>query len=107
MTEDKGGGRVGPDGSFPPRTKGDGGASGGDVAGVGLQFAASIILFLFVGQWLDRKLGTAPWMLIVGVFGGAAAGFYSMYRKLMAIQAREDEIRRARRERERTGGGAS
>jgi hypothetical protein len=88
-------------GPLRPRHKfEDGGGSGSEIAGVGLQFAVSIILFLFVGQWLDQKLGTAPWMLILGVFGGAAAGFYSMYRKLMAIQHREDEARRARRARQ-------
>jgi F0F1-type ATP synthase assembly protein I len=54
-----------------------------EFAGVGIQFAASILLFLYVGKWVDSKLGTAPWCLIAGVFVGAGAGFYSMYRKLM------------------------
>jgi len=49
----------------------------------GFQFAASIVAFLFLGQWLDHKLGTSPWLLIAGVFIGAGASFYSMYRKLM------------------------
>jgi hypothetical protein len=35
---------------------------------------------------------------LVGVFLGAGASFYSMYRKLMAAQAREDAARKARRE---------
>lgn len=55
----------------------------GEVMGVGLQFAASILLFLFVGMWLDRRLGTDPWLLIAGVFIGGGAGFWSMYRKLV------------------------
>jgi ATP synthase protein I len=105
MTEDRGGGKQDRYGAFSPqRRQVREGGSGGEYAGVGLQFAASIILFLFLGQWLDRKLGTAPWMLILGVFGGAAAGFYSMYRKLMAIQAREDEARQARKDMEERGG---
>ena len=69
----------------------------GEYAGLGLQFAASIILFLYVGQWLDRKLGTAPWLLMTGVFLGAGASFYSMYRKLMAAQAREEAAKAARK----------
>ncbi|HET7275915.1 MAG TPA: AtpZ/AtpI family protein [Longimicrobiaceae bacterium] len=52
-------------------------------AGVGLQFAGSILLFLFAGRWLDERLGTEPWLLILGVFVGAAAGFYVLYRQLM------------------------
>jgi F0F1-type ATP synthase assembly protein I len=70
----------------------------GDYAGIGLQFAFSIVLFMFAGMWLDRTLGTSPWLLILFVFGGASAGFYSIYRKLMAAQRRADEARRAERE---------
>ena len=62
-------------------------------AGVGLQFAVSIVLFLYVGQWVDRKLGSEPWGMIIGVFTGAGAAFYSMYRRLMA-DLKEDEARR-------------
>jgi F0F1-type ATP synthase assembly protein I len=69
----------------------------GDYAGVGLQFALTIVVFMFAGMWLDRTLGTSPWLLILCVFGGAAAGFFSIYRKLMAAQHRADEARRAAR----------
>ena len=82
-----------------------GGGSGAEYAGLGLQFAASILLFLWVGQWLDRRLGTEPWLMIIGVFTGAGASFYSMYRKLMAIQEREERAARERREAERKGEG--
>jgi F0F1-type ATP synthase assembly protein I len=58
--------------------------SASEFAGIGLQFAASIVLFVFAGQWLDRRLGTGPVFLILGVFVGAGGAFYSMYRKLMA-----------------------
>jgi F0F1-type ATP synthase assembly protein I len=57
--------------------------AGMEVAGIGFQFAAAILLFLYAGKWLDGKLGTAPLFLILGVFVGAGAGFYSMYRKLI------------------------
>jgi ATP synthase protein I len=84
----------------PPGNKGESdGFSVSRVAGIGLQFAVSIIVFLYLGQWLDRKLGTAPWFLLVGVFLGAGASFYSMYRKLMAAQARDEAAQKARRDR--------
>jgi ATP synthase protein I len=86
--------------NVPPGKQGEeDGFSVSQFAGVGLQFAVSIIVFLYFGQWLDRKLGTAPWLLIVGVFLGAGASFYSMYRKLMAVQARDDAARKAQRDR--------
>ncbi|MEO7103084.1 MAG: AtpZ/AtpI family protein [Gemmatimonadaceae bacterium] len=64
--------------------------SASDFAGIGLQFAVSIVLFVFAGQWLDGRLGTGPLFLIVGAFLGAGASFYSMYRKLMASQEKHD-----------------
>lgn len=64
------------------------------MAGLGLQFAISILLFLLAGQWLDRKLGTSPLFLIVFVFTGAGASFYSIYRKLMEQQRRDEERRK-------------
>ena len=80
-------------------THADEGSSVAGLAGVGLQFVITLLVFLYVGQWLDRKLGTAPWLLLVGVFVGAGASFYSMYRKLMAAQARDDAARKAQRDR--------
>lgn len=49
---------------------------------LGLQFAATILAFAAVGWWLDRKLGTQPWLLIVGVFLGFGLGLYSMILKV-------------------------
>jgi ATP synthase protein I len=66
---------------------------GAQFLGVGLQFAASIVLFLFLGQWLDSRLGTEPWLLLIGVFVGAGAGFYSLYRQLMTAQKKRDKRR--------------
>jgi F0F1-type ATP synthase assembly protein I len=71
----------------------------GSFAGAGLQFAISLVLFLFIGQWVDRKLGTSPAFLIAGVFIGGGGAFYSMYRKLAAAQKADDE----RRKREKGG----
>jgi len=47
--------------------------------GYGLAWALSVLLFLGVGAWLDGKLGTSPWLLVIGAFVGAGAGFYSLY----------------------------
>ncbi|MDB4874693.1 MAG: hypothetical protein JWM41_1139 [Gemmatimonadetes bacterium] len=48
---------------------------------MGLQFVIAILLFLFIGKWLDARLGTAPWLLLLGVLVGAGASTYAMYRK--------------------------
>jgi F0F1-type ATP synthase assembly protein I len=69
--------------------------SGSDFAGVGIQFAFSIIVFLFAGQWLDKRLGTNGLFTIAGVFVGGGAAFYNMYRKVTAAQRRDDADRQA------------
>lgn len=77
--------------------RGTSGLSGSEFAGVGLQFAAVILVFTFAGIWLDRRLGTSPWLLLLCVMLGAGGGFFSIYRKATAAQKRDNE----RREREK------
>src|SRR5438552_694285 len=74
-----------------------GGLSGGEFAGMGLQFALVILVFTAAGLWLDRRLGSSPWFLILSVFAGAAGGFFSIYRKATAAQRRDAEQRDAER----------
>jgi len=77
----------------------------GKYAGVGLQFALSILLFLYLGQWVDRRIGTNGIFALVGAFLGFGAAFYSIYRSLMADQKREEEAEARRRaDAKRTGG---
>ena len=50
------------------------------VSGAGIEFAAAIGIGALGGWGLDRWLGTAPWLLIVGVFLGFALGLILLYR---------------------------
>ncbi len=70
----------------------------GSFAGAGLQFAVTLVIFLFLGQWIDKELGSSPAFLLAGVFLGGGAAFYSMYRKLSAAQKADDEYRKRQRE---------
>jgi len=38
-----------------------------------------VLLGFGVGYWLDRRLGTKPWLLLVGATLGLVAGFYQFY----------------------------
>ena len=74
----------------------------GQYAGAGFQFTAAVLAGVFGGIWLDKRLGTSPWLTIVLVFAGAALGFFSLYRNLMKGQRlgdrRTDGDRREGRE---------
>ena len=50
----------------------------------GLRFAGGIVVFLFLGLLLDRKLNTTPLFLLIGVVLGAVLGFLSVYREVTA-----------------------
>ncbi len=65
-------------------------------AGVGVQFAVTILVSLALGNWLDKKFGTGLFIYLA-VFLGAATAFYSMYRQLMANLEREEAASRARK----------
>ena len=59
--------------------------------GLGLQFVVAILVSLYAGMWLDTKLHTGPWLMLIGALLGASAGFYSMFRVLMSEDKRMDE----------------
>lgn len=65
----------------------------GQFMGLGLAWALSVLFFLGVGAWVDSKLGTAPLLLVLGAFIGAAAGFYSLYYHIV-IEPRQREADR-------------
>jgi len=66
-------------------------AQAGRYITLGLQYGISILLCLFIGWWLDEKLSTFPLLLIVGTFFGAGAGFYNLYKTLIAGEKKKEE----------------
>ncbi|WP_053334052.1 AtpZ/AtpI family protein [Gemmatimonas phototrophica] len=52
------------------------------LAGLGTQFFGSILLFVWVGNWLDHRFDTAPLFLLGGVLVGGGGTFYLSYRQL-------------------------
>ena len=52
---------------------------------VGLELGFSVLLGLFIGQYLDGVLGTEPWLLLLFLLLGAAAGFRRLYRLLKEV----------------------
>ena len=51
--------------------------------GLGFELVVPLLLGLFGGRWLDRRFGTAPWLLLVGALLGAAAGMLNLYRRVV------------------------
>ena len=53
------------------------------LAGLGMQFFVAVLLFAYVGNWLDTRFGTSPLFVLAGVIGGGGSSFYLSYRRLM------------------------
>jgi len=55
----------------------------GLASGIGIQFAASVLVGLGLGLLVDRWLHTTPWALLTGLVLGIAAGAYGVVRMAM------------------------
>ena len=66
--------------------KGAGGAaapgSAARYAGLGIQLAVTLLVFLWIGQWLDRRLGGGGLITVACVLVGFGGTMYSLIRRL-------------------------
>jgi hypothetical protein len=51
-------------------------------AGLGVQLAVSLLVFVLAGQWADKKLGTNGILTMVAAFVGFGGTMYSLIRTL-------------------------
>ena len=47
---------------------------------VGLELGVAVVVALLFGMWLDGRLGTEPWMMLVFLCFGLVAGFRNVLR---------------------------
>ena len=55
----------------------------------GWSLAGAVALGVVVGYLADRKLGTAPWLLVVFGLLGLAAGCYSLVRTILDVERKK------------------
>ena len=66
---------------------------------IGIEFSLSVLVGLGAGYWLDKKLGTAPWLMFVGIGFGFTAGFRSILQySRRSARAEERDVKRLERE---------
>jgi len=61
---------------------------------LGLEFSGAVIGGLIVGYYLDEWLGTEPWLLLIGTFGGLATAVV----RILALTKRFQRMRDAERD---------
>ncbi|HEY4409442.1 MAG TPA: AtpZ/AtpI family protein [Acidimicrobiia bacterium] len=60
-------------------------------AGVGIQYALTILILTFLGIWIDDKTGTAPLFLIVLLLVGFVGATYSLIHQVLGPPKRGPE----------------
>lgn len=73
----------------------------GRYSALGLEMALSVVIGLGVGYYLDKWLGTSPWLTVVWIALGFAAGVRSLYRA--AVQSEKDLEKNEERKRKPGG----
>jgi ATP synthase protein I len=64
----------------PKTTDQDENRKSGFAYAAAITLVASVVSFCGLGWLLDKWLGTEPWLLIVGIVVGSAAGLYEFVR---------------------------
>ena len=70
--------------------------SAGLLLAIPMLLIVSPLVGFFLGNWLDGKLGTRPWLALVGLALGFVAGGRETYQIYRRYQAEEEEDRRKR-----------
>jgi hypothetical protein len=60
-----------------------------DLADTAWRIATPVLLFAIIGIMLDKKLGSAPWVTLVGVVIGFVGSALLVKKQLAAINERE------------------
>jgi ATP synthase protein I len=61
------------------------------VASVGLEMGLAVAIGALMGVWLDKTFGTRPWLLLLFLAFGIAAGFKGMLRAAREVRREFDE----------------
>jgi ATP synthase protein I len=59
-----------------------------ELTSIGMTMVLATVLGLAAGYYGDRWLGTAPWLMLLGLVLGIVAGFVSMLRSVKAAERR-------------------
>jgi ATP synthase protein I len=63
-----------------------------ELSSIGMMMVLATVIGLVAGYYADRWLGTEPWLLLVGLIFGIAAGFVSLFRSVKAAESTNDSV---------------
>jgi ATP synthase protein I len=63
----------------------------GELSTVGLTLVLATVIGLAGGYYLDRWLGSSPWLTLIGLLFGIAAGFVNLFRSVKRAERDIDD----------------
>ena len=63
----------------------------GELSTVGMTLVLATVIGLAGGYYLDKWLGTAPWLTLIGLGFGIAAGFVNLFRTVNRVGRKVDD----------------
>jgi len=64
---------------------------------LGIQLAAAVVVFYFIGDWIDTKYGIAPIGKLVGATIGMVGGFINFLKSVTKLIANEERNRTSKK----------
>jgi ATP synthase protein I len=63
----------------------------GELSSIGITLVVATVIGLAGGYYLDRWLGTSPWLTLIGLVFGIAAGFVNLFRTVRRAERDIDD----------------
>ncbi|MBI2016813.1 MAG: AtpZ/AtpI family protein [Candidatus Rokubacteria bacterium] len=63
----------------------------GELSSIGMALVVATVIGLGGGYYLDRWLGTMPWLTLIGLGLGIAAGFVNLFRSVKRAERDFDD----------------
>jgi ATP synthase protein I len=63
----------------------------GELSSIGMALVLATVIGLVAGFYADRWLGTKPWLTLVGLGLGIAAGFVNLFRSVSRAERELDD----------------
>jgi len=62
-------------------------------SGLGIQLSATVLIFLFIGVWLDKVFETKFLFTLILTFIGFGGGFYSFYLTIKRLSENDKKMK--------------
>jgi ATP synthase protein I len=64
-----------------------------ELSSIGMTLVLATVIGLAGGYYLDRWLGTSPWLIMIGLGLGIAAGFVNFFRSVKRAGQNADDVK--------------